>query len=232
MVRNSGFMLPDFDEEVAMMQSMNLIPDLYEIESALTSLNKTLNQVMQHDAKSLQQKEAKDLWAELEQLTEHYATEVKMGAQSIVLQLLEGFKKVVDLSANSAKLAQSETQTPAADLGSVDSSPLIGTAKVVLDIVKPHWREIVAGMLVFVKLARTDKAIGCSVAPAMGARGIGIEDSSYKYVSDGTITLTDQSKWLFSHSAMKIPSADIMTHIYKTVIMSKSGLRQFGQYQL
>lgn len=41
-----------------------------------------------------------------------------------------------------------------------------------------------------------------------------------------------QSKWLWSHSAMRVPSKDLMYHVYKQYIIGPKGIQQFGEHQV
>jgi hypothetical protein len=74
----------------------------------------------------------------------------------------------------------------------------------------------------------TDKRIKAWHVPAMG-----YEKSDKKPPSNVAKKLhyVDQTKWLYQHSGMKIPSKDMMTHVFDAEILDKSkGIKHFGQY--
>lgn len=63
--------------------------------------------------------------------------------------------------------------------------------------------------------------------PAMGYEPDKPTEKKYK----GKINYVNQTKWLFQHSGMKIPSKNMKTHVYKDKIMDKAtGIKKFGDY--
>jgi uncharacterized protein involved in type VI secretion and phage assembly/uncharacterized Zn-binding protein involved in type VI secretion len=70
----------------------------------------------------------------------------------------------------------------------------------------------------------TDKRINAWHVPAMGYQRL---EGLPKYVAK-KVKYVDQTKWLYQHSGMKIPSKDLMNHVYKLEIFDK--MNGFGEY--
>jgi hypothetical protein len=61
----------------------------------------------------------------------------------------------------------------------------------------------------------------------------GFDEFIDKSLTEARFSTVDQSKWLFSHSGMRIPSEDVFNHSYKEAIINRLkelGRSQFGQY--
>ncbi len=68
---------------------------------------------------------------------------------------------------------------------------------------------------------------------ALGYAGIKMDRLSTSLQSTGRLINVNQSKHLFGHSFMKIPSPQLMQDIYKEYIIGgQSGIRHFGRYSL
>ncbi len=69
--------------------------------------------------------------------------------------------------------------------------------------------------------------------PALGRSGPRrkLEDPIMeKWINEDKIFVIDQSKWLLSHSGMKIPSEDLFRHVYSDRIIQAKGMK-FGKYK-
>ena len=73
----------------------------------------------------------------------------------------------------------------------------------------------------------TDKRLNAFQVPAMGYK----PDDSLLKKNKSKINYVNQTEWLFEHSGMRIPSKDLMQHIYENQVMSKKvGIKHFGSY--
>jgi len=46
-----------------------------------------------------------------------------------------------------------------------------------------------------------------------------------------SVRYVDQTRWLYQHSGMRLPSRDMMEHVYKKEVVNKQfGMKDFGQY--
>ena len=73
----------------------------------------------------------------------------------------------------------------------------------------------------------SDKRINERFVPAMGYAPLDKPPSYFK----GKVNYVNQTQWLFEHSGMRIPSKDLMQHIYEDQVMSKKvGIKHFGSY--
>lgn len=73
--------------------------------------------------------------------------------------------------------------------------------------------------------------------PGLGYNGPGHNDPVVKKLMEqGKLNLpVDQTKWLWSHSGMKIPSKELMGNVYKAKIMTGpggTGIKNFGRYAI
>ena len=74
----------------------------------------------------------------------------------------------------------------------------------------------------------TDKRLNAFQVPAMGYEKLKGKIPAYM---DKKVQYVDQTQWLFEHSGMRIPSKDLMQHIYENQVMSKKvGIKHFGSY--
>lgn len=68
------------------------------------------------------------------------------------------------------------------------------------------------------------------VTDAMGWYGAELDDQDVSDLRDkGILNPVDTTRWIFSHSDMKVPSEDIKKHIYEERIINAPGLK-FGKY--
>jgi len=71
---------------------------------------------------------------------------------------------------------------------------------------------------------------GVKIKPALGYEGPDLSIESIKKMYEAKkLIRADQKNWLTSHSAMKIPSADLMKHIYKVYIFGSKGMKRLGR---
>lgn len=72
--------------------------------------------------------------------------------------------------------------------------------------------------------------MGIKADPAMGYAGPDLSDpDTEQLLFDGKINVLDQSSWLMHHSAMKIPNADVIKHVYQHAIVKQPGIH-FGRW--
>ncbi len=81
------------------------------------------------------------------------------------------------------------------------------------------------GMYTLLKLAHDDRVNGYWPVPAMGYAG----PDQTTLQNHAIIKQVSQDKWLYSHSAMKNPTADLMQHVYEARIFKHPGYK-FGKY--
>jgi len=68
------------------------------------------------------------------------------------------------------------------------------------------------------------------VLPALGYKGP--DDKTIKQLKN-KLVLANTSQWISGHSAMKIPTPEVMKHVYKRWVMGgKDGIHKFGRYKL
>ncbi len=67
--------------------------------------------------------------------------------------------------------------------------------------------------------------------PALGYTGYVMDDTTKQLEKSGKLHYTNQTPWLWAHSAMKDPSKAVMENVYKKVIMGDKGMEHFGQYK-
>ena len=65
------------------------------------------------------------------------------------------------------------------------------------------------------------------VVPAMGYSGP--DQNTVDCLAD-KLTVIDQTPWLYSHSGMRVPSDDLMQHVYRERIWKGSPGYHFGNY--
>ncbi len=70
----------------------------------------------------------------------------------------------------------------------------------------------------------TDKRLNAFHVPAMGYK----PDDSLLKKNKSKINYVNQTEWLFQHSGMRIPSKDLMQHIYKEQVLPR--MNHFGKY--
>ena len=72
-----------------------------------------------------------------------------------------------------------------------------------------------------------DKRLHDWHVPAMGYQPDKVTMRKHK----GKINPVDQTKWLYGHSGMRIPSKDMMRYVYRgSVVNKKIGISHFGKY--
>lgn len=108
-----------------------------------------------------------------------------------------------------------------------------GIAKLVWDVLSRRSLVVdqtaneMATLLVTVLISKNSEP-----RPAMGYKGPDIhkDAETMELYRSGKLILVDQTPWLLTHDGMKIPSHELMEHIYKVYIIGQKGMKKFGRH--
>lgn len=73
-----------------------------------------------------------------------------------------------------------------------------------------------------------ESLIAATIRPALGLKG---PDQDTKDQLGDKLISANTSEWIHSHSAIKIPTAEIMEHVYKAYIIGGNGMNEFGLWK-